>query len=821
MSDRSRHALARAIHALAALTIAAPLAFAALAALPTTTRADGLTMTAHALLHGRTRAGAWFGIAVDIGNPGPAVTGELRVQGGTDGRTRFGQLAELATGSRKEFLLFAQPPGFGNRVTVDLTYGDRVVASVPVDITAVEPGATAVGVLADNAAKLVGEISLPPSAWGVPPALVPLTVADLPERVQAWATLDRLVWQDVDAASLSKGQLASLRAWVAAGGRLVIAGGTRGADSLAGLPDDLLPYRPTATLDIDPAVLRPVLGGTPTGSSILPALAGTLAHGRSLATSGDRTVAADMPYGAGWVTLLGFDPTTPWLAKGDTWDAPLWRRLLPSRSGGTPVAMVDDSNLVNATANLPSGTLPSTGGLLILLVAYIVLVGPVNYVVLRLLDRREWAWATVPALIAAFTAAAFGYGLITRGSDVVVHEVAIVRGAPGTDQATAQSWLAIFSPSRTSFQVSTPGETLLSAPMMTNDLFGQGPSSAMDVLEGDPTRIRDLAVGYGSVRTIRAEGRTAGPVVNADLRLEGSTIRGAVTNSSSVTLASSVLVLGSSVARLGDIAPGASAQVILDITPPDQNGFMQLSDRLVGFMDWGGTRTDEAQRMFIRRAVIDQLSYDPNGGMAVALPGASLTLLAWGTDPVFQLEIQEQDPHRTTDVLYDIPVRVAVTGPVRFSGDLLPGTMTSQTSFQGGKDPTSLVMDTGTMTMAYRPMPFDGTLAPTSVTFALGSGGFGTVMPGGRPVEATIGRCDPSAKACTGATMGFPDVDVLDVRSGEWVELDHLTTGAPYSLPDPARWVDPTTGEVQVRFVNQGQGTIAFQFPIAVEGTVR
>ena len=95
--------------------------------------------------------------------------------------------------------------------------------------------------------------------------IVPLTAADLPERVQAWAPLDRLVWQDVDAGSLTPAQLAALRTWIAGGGRLVIVGGTAAADSLSAFPDDLLPYRPTGVVDVDPAVLQPLLGAAAGG----------------------------------------------------------------------------------------------------------------------------------------------------------------------------------------------------------------------------------------------------------------------------------------------------------------------------------------------------------------------------------------------------------------------------------------------------------------------------------------------------------------------------------------------------------------------------
>ena len=92
--------------------------------------------------------------------------------------------------------------------------------------------------------------------------------------------------------------------------------------------------------------------------------------------------------------------------------------------------------------------LPPIQGLIALLGAYILLIGPINYLVLKRLDRREWAWVTMPALIVAFAVAAYGFGSLLRGSEVIVNEVAIVRGAPGATEGTAQAYLGVFSPSR-------------------------------------------------------------------------------------------------------------------------------------------------------------------------------------------------------------------------------------------------------------------------------------------------------------------------------------------------------------------------------------
>src|SRR5207247_9754374 len=113
---------------------------------------------------------------------------------------------------------------------------------------------------------------------------------------------------------------------------------------------------------------------------------------------------------------------------------------------------------------LPSLQLPPTGGLIVLLAAYILVVGPLNYLILRRLDRREWAWVSVPAFVLGFAAAAYGYGSLLRGTDVIVNEIAIVRRAPDATEGRAQDYFGIFSPTRASYRVEVPGGALLAAP---------------------------------------------------------------------------------------------------------------------------------------------------------------------------------------------------------------------------------------------------------------------------------------------------------------------------------------------------------------------
>ena len=48
-----------------------------------------------------------------------------------------------------------------------------------------------------------------------------------------------------------------------------------------------------------------------------------------------------------------------------------------------------------------------------------------------------------------------------------------------------------------------------------------------------------------------------------------------------------------------------------------------------------------------------------------------------------------------------------------------------------------------------------------------------------------------------------------------------MRPNTPYELADASRWVDPASGEVQVRFVNERQDQVYFQFPVRIEGTIR
>ena len=781
---------------------------------------DGLTLEATALLDGHARIGSWMAIEVHVKNDGPAIVGELRLAGGVQGKTQFGTAVDLPTLSDKTYRLYAQPPAFGRELTIDLVEGTTKVASTKAAFAVHDAAQLVIGIVAERPGEIVGGLDLPPNQNNVAPLTIALDVADLPERVEAWSTLDRLIWQDTDASRLTAEQLGALRGWIAGGGRLVITGGTSGPASLTAFPDLLLPYRPSTTVDVAPSSLGGLLGELPATTTDVPALSGELLGGRALATSAARVVAGERTYGSGAVTLIGFDPTTSWIADSNAGEN-LWRRLLPTRTNGAPV-IGDDSQIVSAAAQLPSLALPPVGGLIALLGAYILLIGPINYLVLRRLDRREWAWVTMPVLIIAFAAGAYGFGSLLRGSELIVNEVAIVRGAPGATDGTAQVYLGIFSPSRGTYQLRVPGGALLSAPVSGDFFGGDSTAATLDILQGDPARIRDLGVGFGSLRTVRAETAVQVPLVQADLRLDEGRLKGTVTNASMEVLLKPAVVLGATVATLKDLAPGESATV--DVAMANVQMGQQLSDKIVGpafFGDPNQQQGEDAARLYTRRAIIDQLTYDPNVGFSGQLPAEGPVVIAWADHELLPVEIEGQAPRRTGNVLFFLPTDLTVRGTTTFRNDLLRSTVVRSDAAFFSKDPYSISFGRGTAELAYRPVAFDGTIAATQLALGMNFGdpGFSVDPEPISPLASIPEPCpDPPTGECAIGFDGLPEVELFDLTESSWKRLPHLGGGSRYAVVEPERYVDPTTGTVLIRFVNDRNDGVGFSFDLSITG---
>ena len=110
-----------------------------------------------------------------------------------------------------------------------------------------------------------------------------------------------------------------------------------------------------------------------------------------------------MSFGGGRVTYLAVGLGAD-AFRGAASAPLLWARILPqqgtSNGGFVDPGMDAESIMTQALAAIPSLEVPPAELLLALLAAYILLIGPISYIVLRRIDRRELAWVTAPVLVA-------------------------------------------------------------------------------------------------------------------------------------------------------------------------------------------------------------------------------------------------------------------------------------------------------------------------------------------------------------------------------------------------------------------------------------
>ena len=97
----------------------------------------------------------------------------------------------------------------------------------------------------------------------------------------------------------------------------------------------------------------------------------------------------------------------------------------------------------------------------VLIVTYILLIGPVDYFFLnRVIGKMEWTWVTFPFLTILFCLLAWMLSKWTRPSEVQLNQLEIIDVEVETGQAHGKIWSSLYSPTseRSNFQLQTQNE---------------------------------------------------------------------------------------------------------------------------------------------------------------------------------------------------------------------------------------------------------------------------------------------------------------------------------------------------------------------------
>jgi hypothetical protein len=539
---------------------------------------------------GAFREGSFAPIIVDLEHSGPALSAEARFE--TPGRTVRLPL-RLAGGDRKRLVLYSDRFRAAS-MAVGLSDGTLLDRIRPAHGQRERHGSRGVALVVARPENhhnpdgpgdaTTGSIA---QAAGIPPDVVFLTAAQLPDLWVGLEIAELIVVGDDELERVGSRKLSALLHWTLLGGTLVVTGGANPGRLLPTPLAEALPVRLTGQtrrvtslacfhqemresgVERDPAPVRALSPFPVPEASLRPGA-------RPVLQEGEIAIAAARTYGQGTVAYLALDPTAAPGALADPWVRSLvWRSLLPPprrrpaekryrwrvEPKDRPTIYGDgryDSFEVVRGLGLDDGAARVAWPIAVFGLLYVLVVGPLQYLLLARVNRIHLVWVTTPALALAFSVGAFGVGYARRGGQSIARQLAVIAGDSGAAWAACDVFTRIFAFPEKAYTVTAPAE-----PYVTMLADAREDEHATLRVQEAAVYVEAAHIDMWADRVFRTRAMVKAPVrIDSDLSLvDGSHFVGRIANRSPFPLQGAALVAGSTLAPLGTIAPGASLPV--------------------------------------------------------------------------------------------------------------------------------------------------------------------------------------------------------------------------------------------------------------------
>lgn len=628
------------------------------------------------------KLGDWVPVRVQLQNNGPAVETIVSISSGT-GQPNYTLPVSLPTQSNKVVELYVHLPTAQRTLLVNL----RDAA----DQRQIEQLRTAPLQSLDDDSLLYGIVTNEPDIMPFLGRLMGgraeagvayLQLDDLPLETAVWDTLDVLILHDADTNQLAVEQRQALRAWLELGGQLVVTGGPNWQRTSTAVAD-LLPVTPNGLQSFDDlpslSIATRELFRDPGPYLVTTS---TLTDGELLLREGELPLLARRTHGRGAVYFLALDPA---LAPLRDWvgSEQIWQTYISDQLPRTPVWGQDfnnDDSARSAAESLLALDLPSAWLFVFFLCSYVLLVGPISYVVLTRLNRKELAWVTIPVIIVAFTAVAYLAGQFLRGNSTLVNQVSLVFTQADNDEARFHTAVSIYSPRRNSYQV-----TIKEHPLLRDlEQFGTGLGDS-NITQGLNSQIDDLLVDIGGQKSFALKGYRPAPPLSGAVSLTGDenevNLEITITNNGEHVLERAILLINDDSIAVGDLQPGETrtltknvvgigAEALYNVSQGQvpqslaSSSVSYSSDPLyIHYANLLGTNTffgsDDRTvypRYQLLQSMTDYYSSNPANSWH---PAGVVTLMGWGTDPFLEVQLDGNTAVSTATTLYliELPYR--------------------------------------------------------------------------------------------------------------------------------------------------------------------
>ncbi|MDH7602074.1 MAG: hypothetical protein QHI38_07990 [Armatimonadota bacterium] len=545
---------------------------------------------------GLLKGGAWNVIAVEITNTSDeSIEGTLSVNHPDDPWvSHCSTEVNLPAHSRKLYHLYTRVSEYEQSFAVELRSRWKRIASSKVHLRRPCPNTDKLVVCVSSRGSGLGFLNgIPvlkppghtpgpsPSSYQSTVQVGSLKPSLMPDRPAAYLGADVVVLLDTNLVSENPRALEAIAMWTASGGTLIIPAGLNPSLLRNRIFQDLLPVEVSGTVDL-PA-LSCLEGLTKRPLDTVPV---TITKARVKPTVGEAIIVesgvpivARRDYGAGQVIYIAFDPTAPpfryWDGQTDFWKMIIEMNppgpLIPSvmkvmdtalnRRGVSAAHPELKPTLLEVVTPRPAMEAPSYGSIGLFLVAYVALLSPINYIVLKRLQRLQLAWVTTPAVVLVFTIGAYVVGHAMKGNALYLTQATTIEASENARFAWVVTGASLFSPARRSYRVTVDDPRAVAEAMHLSDRDSVIPPA----INAECT-FQDVPMAMWSTRMLEStSGVDLGGTVSSRLELSVNRLSGEVYNNTRFGLTDCLLCYGNQRSKLPDIPPGRFAKVDMPV----------------------------------------------------------------------------------------------------------------------------------------------------------------------------------------------------------------------------------------------------------------
>lgn len=342
-------------------------------------------------------------------------------------------------------------------------------------------------------------------------------------------TLDIIVINDFDTSLLNEQQYTALKDWVNNGGSLVLGTGSTNQKTLQLFQDDFI-------------------GGTIGKLDENGILDITVEKANVISKEENYIIHQTLEKGLGNIQVFGVDLSI--YSEEKTKGKDIVEQVLLNisktkseqilqESGNISANYYTEYDLYNAMNVTENKNMPAVGKYAAVLIFYIILVGPILYLILKKIDKRNMMWIGVPSLSVLFALSIYGLGTNTRINKPYIGYVNILKANDNSSNTVKkETYFSVTSPSNKNYGFEVEGDYQIVAQSRNGYDYYSDPDATVDRLNNiyikigaDKTSVKLMNNAAFSPVYFKSHGsRTLDGMYQSDIKLNNSKLEGSFLN---------------------------------------------------------------------------------------------------------------------------------------------------------------------------------------------------------------------------------------------------------------------------------------------------